>query len=363
MTFRTLALSVIFALLVAGCVSNHEAGDTGNGVEIPAAINETQCALACSNLTTCYMCSLKCPNRSICQNFTEGLNTETLALHSTTTVAVAQVPQNFSTTSSKAAVTEATTTVAKIVLTTTITSSTSTMSQATTSLSPSKTTNLTLTQVTISSGSTANGETELSSSVSMGTNDTSSPANSSNISTVAAVLDTGAPTTPHQSVAAATISPTVHNAIHTTPVPPSTSTSTTATTSTILGKNQSSSTTTTTTTTTVKNYTTLAPTKNKVTTSQPQHILNSTVGKTATSPQTTMGNLEIDNKDILNVVAGEITNPLVDTSSLLAVFLFGLLFFLVTVVLFLMQAYESYKKKDYTQVDYLINGMYADSGV
>lgn len=26
-----------------------------------------------------------------------------------------------------------------------------------------------------------------------------------------------------------------------------------------------------------------------------------------------------------------------------------------------MQAYESYKKKDYTQVDYLINGMYVDS--
>jgi len=26
-----------------------------------------------------------------------------------------------------------------------------------------------------------------------------------------------------------------------------------------------------------------------------------------------------------------------------------------------MQAYESYRKKDYTQVDYLINGMYVDS--
>ncbi|XP_006867826.1 PREDICTED: uncharacterized protein C11orf24-like [Chrysochloris asiatica] len=32
-----------------------------------------------------------------------------------------------------------------------------------------------------------------------------------------------------------------------------------------------------------------------------------------------------------------------------------------TEVLFALQAYESYKKKDYTQVDYLINGMYADS--
>ncbi|XP_012695555.2 uncharacterized protein C11orf24 [Clupea harengus] len=58
-----------------------------------------------------------------------------------------------------------------------------------------------------------------------------------------------------------------------------------------------------------------------------------------------------------------LTRRLVDTSSLLAVLLFGLLFFVVTVVLFLTQAYESYRRKDYTQVDYLINGMYSDSGV
>lgn len=54
---------------------------------------------------------------------------------------------------------------------------------------------------------------------------------------------------------------------------------------------------------------------------------------------------------------------LVDTASLLAVLLFGLLFFLVTVAVFLTQAYESYRRKDYTQVDYLINGMYTDSAV
>jgi uncharacterized protein with PQ loop repeat len=47
----------------------------------------------------------------------------------------------------------------------------------------------------------------------------------------------------------------------------------------------------------------------------------------------------------------------------LAVLLFGLLFFLVTVILFLTQAYKSYRRKDYNQVDYLINGMYSDSGV
>ncbi|XP_077177434.1 uncharacterized protein C11orf24 homolog isoform X2 [Paroedura picta] len=47
--------------------------------------------------------------------------------------------------------------------------------------------------------------------------------------------------------------------------------------------------------------------------------------------------------------------------SLLLALLFGVLFFITVVVLFAIQAYESYRKKDYTQVDYLINGMYADS--
>uniref|UniRef100_G1KUU4 Uncharacterized protein n=1 Tax=Anolis carolinensis TaxID=28377 RepID=G1KUU4_ANOCA len=51
----------------------------------------------------------------------------------------------------------------------------------------------------------------------------------------------------------------------------------------------------------------------------------------------------------------------VDFTLLSAVLLFGVLFFVTIVVLFAIQAYESYRKKDYTQVDYLINGMYADS--
>lgn len=58
-----------------------------------------------------------------------------------------------------------------------------------------------------------------------------------------------------------------------------------------------------------------------------------------------------------------LTKQLVDTASLLVVLLFGLLFFLVTVSVFVKLAYDSYKRKDYTQVDYLINGMYSDSGV
>uniref|UniRef100_A0A6Q2WWL1 Uncharacterized protein n=2 Tax=Esox lucius TaxID=8010 RepID=A0A6Q2WWL1_ESOLU len=69
------------------------------------------------------------------------------------------------------------------------------------------------------------------------------------------------------------------------------------------------------------------------------------------------------NRALIDVAGGLLTRQVVDTSSLLAVLLFGLLFFLVTVVLFLTQAYESYRKKDYTQVDYLINGMYSDSGL
>lgn len=48
-------------------------------------------------------------------------------------------------------------------------------------------------------------------------------------------------------------------------------------------------------------------------------------------------------------------------SLLLAVLLLGVTLFFTVLVLFALQAYESYKKKDYTQVDYLINGMYADS--
>uniref|UniRef100_A0A3Q2WFR6 Uncharacterized protein n=1 Tax=Haplochromis burtoni TaxID=8153 RepID=A0A3Q2WFR6_HAPBU len=71
------------------------------------------------------------------------------------------------------------------------------------------------------------------------------------------------------------------------------------------------------------------------------------------------------NKNEVPVVeeAGAVlTKQLVDTASLLAVLLFGLLFFLVTVSVFVKLAYDSYKRKDYTQVDYLINGMYSDSG-
>ncbi|XP_062246289.1 uncharacterized protein C11orf24 [Platichthys flesus] len=66
---------------------------------------------------------------------------------------------------------------------------------------------------------------------------------------------------------------------------------------------------------------------------------------------------------VAEVAGAALTRQLVDKASLFAVLLFGLLFFLVAVAVFIMQAYESYRRKDYTQVDYLINGMYSDSGV
>ncbi|XP_072291496.1 uncharacterized protein C11orf24 homolog isoform X2 [Eucyclogobius newberryi] len=66
---------------------------------------------------------------------------------------------------------------------------------------------------------------------------------------------------------------------------------------------------------------------------------------------------------VVEVAGRDLTSQLLDTASLLAILLFGLLFFCVVVAVFVTQAYESYRRKDYTQVDYLINGMYADSGV
>ncbi|XP_072128724.1 uncharacterized protein [Mobula birostris] len=62
-----------------------------------------------------------------------------------------------------------------------------------------------------------------------------------------------------------------------------------------------------------------------------------------------------------SVPAGALIKYLADTSSLMAILIFGVLFFLVSIILFAHKAFESYKRKDYVQVDYLINGMYADS--
>ncbi|TRZ14036.1 hypothetical protein HGM15179_013104 [Zosterops borbonicus] len=99
-----------------------------------------------------------------------------------------------------------------------------------------------------------------------------------------------------------------------------------------------------------------------------EHEIKSDVFSTTVAPtdaaKTTVSGLtetqDTDNEYVL-IAAEPLTQYLVDKSSLLAVLLVGTFFFITVIVLFLMQAYESYKKKDYTQVDYLINGMYVDS--
>ncbi|XP_032138485.1 uncharacterized protein C11orf24 homolog isoform X2 [Sapajus apella] len=63
----------------------------------------------------------------------------------------------------------------------------------------------------------------------------------------------------------------------------------------------------------------------------------------------------------LVVTTEPLTQAVVDKTFLLVVLLLGVTLFITVLVLFALQAYESYRKKDYTQVDYLINGMYADS--
>ncbi|KAG5273413.1 hypothetical protein AALO_G00151060 [Alosa alosa] len=104
-----------------------------------------------------------------------------------------------------------------------------------------------------------------------------------------------------------------------------------------------------------------SPTTQKV--FNPPTASESPVALTTSPESVTKGPVSNTSKGIVGIPMGPFSGRLVDTSSLLAVLLFGLLFFVVTVVLFLTQAYESYRRKDYTQVDYLINGMYSDSGV
>ncbi|XP_004759615.1 uncharacterized protein C11orf24 homolog [Mustela putorius furo] len=61
------------------------------------------------------------------------------------------------------------------------------------------------------------------------------------------------------------------------------------------------------------------------------------------------------------VTTRPLSPSLVNKGFLLAALFLGVALFVVVVVLLALQAYESYRKKEYTQVDYLINGMYADS--
>ncbi|OBS77308.1 hypothetical protein A6R68_16238, partial [Neotoma lepida] len=63
----------------------------------------------------------------------------------------------------------------------------------------------------------------------------------------------------------------------------------------------------------------------------------------------------------LVVTTEPLAPSLVNKMLLLVVLVLGVTLLIAVLGMFALQAYESYKKKDYTQVDYLINGMYADS--
>ncbi|XP_066108350.1 uncharacterized protein C11orf24 homolog [Saccopteryx bilineata] len=104
----------------------------------------------------------------------------------------------------------------------------------------------------------------------------------------------------------------------------------------------------------------------------PEQVQPETIGSTAPTRPTTgsSGDPKMPTTDAYQLsTQGQYlvvtTKPLplssVNRSALLAVLLLGVTLFFTVLVLFALQAYESYKKKDYTQVDYLINGMYADS--
>uniref|UniRef100_A0A8C8AHK3 Uncharacterized protein n=1 Tax=Otus sunia TaxID=257818 RepID=A0A8C8AHK3_9STRI len=118
---------------------------------------------------------------------------------------------------------------------------------------------------------------------------------------------------------------------------------------------------------TIASSTTTPPATTTTATAITTNITNASVLTTAYETTAKASNIsggsetqDVDNEYLL-IAAEPLTQYLVDKSSLLAVLLVGTVCFITVLVLFLMQAYESYKKKDYTQVDYLINGMYVDS--
>ncbi|XP_009994748.1 PREDICTED: uncharacterized protein C11orf24 homolog [Chaetura pelagica] len=93
------------------------------------------------------------------------------------------------------------------------------------------------------------------------------------------------------------------------------------------------------------------------------YIFSTTVTPAVAPKATVSGFEETQNTDseYLLIAAEPLTQYLVDKSLLLGLLLVGTFFFITVVVLSLMQTYERYRRKDYTQVDYLINGMYVDS--
>lgn len=66
---------------------------------------------------------------------------------------------------------------------------------------------------------------------------------------------------------------------------------------------------------------------------------------------------------MVEVLGAALSRQLASTALLGAALVCGCLLFVITVLLFVKQACYSYSRKDYSQVDYLINGMYNDSSV
>ncbi|KAL4622813.1 cell wall protein DAN4-like [Arapaima gigas] len=326
--------------------------------------NETQCNLTCTGNSSCNSfvfekneCyTLRCPNTTQCQGLTlrELLNTST-AIPSGQQPAGSASSKRFSISKSMDKVTAL----------------------------PNLTKNQT--QGTTSDGRTFTGAFGSMNSLS-GSNEPDKVGSSTvKSSTVTEVVKISM-TTLHGAKTPKLMTPTSPPTTFTTTSPPMTSTTTSPpTTSTTLTSTSSP----TTTTTTTKTPTTTIKTNMTSSTLEPPAVISATpkakempsqntqktVSDKTTSRSITTGpgtsvpstspskGVKGTTKAILDIPADPLTRQLVDTSSLLAIFLFGLVFFVVSVVLFLTQAYESYKKKDYTQVDYLINGMYSDSGV
>ncbi|XP_017289420.1 uncharacterized protein C11orf24 homolog [Kryptolebias marmoratus] len=178
-------------------------------------------------------------------------------------------------------------------------------------------------------------------------------------STATTTTTTTTTTAPHPSTTTTTTHPPTTTTAPTTPHPPTTRSSTTTTTTKLLPTVRATVSVTfskTSPSLSAKKPTTQTPSVNPPGATEPP-IMNTTSARNSKSSASTPG------LAVVEAAGGALTRQLVDMASLLAVLLFGLLFFVVTVAVFVTQAYESYRRKDYTQVDYLINGMYSDSGV
>ncbi|KAJ8417679.1 hypothetical protein AAFF_G00225220 [Aldrovandia affinis] len=385
---QCILLAATATLLLVSCLASH-VGELPSLLASQTLENNTICASACADSKTCNlsvfdeenkMCHfVKCPNDTVCQNLTvEGLlrnqawsmfPNASLPNTSLGTVSDASSPTLLNSSTSNLGNTDT------IIDEPTENITLQQMNASSTSIGvspipePSEDTSMYTTQsestadvdasqpASEASPTKPNADDPATINIALKTS-TTLHANKSPNTTVAPPSQISVKTTSATKPTTATvITTTTTTATVTTTFPPTSPTIPTTTSRTAISKTPPTTTSTTATANEIPSLTT-------VNTHSAPAPLKSTPAPLPTSSRTNArkegGNT---NKAILDVAAGPLTWQLVDTSSLLAVFLFGLIFFLVTVALFLTQAYDSYKKRDYTQVDYLINGMYSDSGV